>query len=1478
MTLKGAAIAGIDSSIWDALVLTVRFYHFVGESEGDVQVLTMYLHGVTFLMCLSIILGRRLNRFKKIVHRKVKCRYKQPAFRDHYHHSFATRFRKIGFKTLFILPRKLESNHWIRSIKFWKPGWHVRLKVMKQQWTRQYRMLTFGYWEDLPIVKTMTTRQWDDPLKRTVLDTKEFANVCGICDATTLDTEQPNQGPRLTSVSCESATVNIFQDLGTRKGRRRMVRTARRAAKSFQVFVTTNNAKLERNGVYNMTSGKRRYSAADFGIIWDTGASQTVTFSKEDFTTGIDYYATPQNATGIAAGLEILGKGMVRWDISMNDGTVYPIAIEALYCPSANRRLLCPQQLKKFLSAQNSALSCTMSIENHHIRFQHGKHQIYAEYDTQTNLPMSYGRTSDCLNLELSVNEINACLTDHANQNLSKAQKELLRLHYRFGHISMQRIQTAIRGGQLATTQEQKVLHMAASKCDTPKCAACEFAKAKKRSLPGQHSRTVDDLAQGTTKHDKLFPGDQIAMDHFICSTRGRLFGSAGKTVESSMYKGAAIFVDAATGFIHVEFQVGLTADETLLAKERFEHALQQFNITPKEYRFDNGSAFISQKFTQHLVDQKQQSTFAGVGAHSQNGVAERSIQTVVSMARTMMIHAAIHWPGVHDTCLWPMAVAHATYIHNRMPRRDTGLSPYELLSRTNWERKKLLDLHVWGCPTYVLDPRVQDGKQIPRWTPRSRRGQYMGNSPRHASTVPLILNLLTHRINAQFHCVFDDWFSTVDMNLDEVPNFDSDQWTYLFGESKYQYPFDPDDGEIPRLDNEYTDEYYDSVMQKRDRQPTTAVVTHSSLPTHQRESQPPEADPTSAAPTTPVNEEFADEVVADTTAEMIPATPTPSTTPTRVTWAPDVAPAPELQPERRRSTRSNLGQFTSTKFHDEVFNMLYMEPDPTPLGLEFICGIYAASVSDPDTLSYQEAMRASDSHEFKQAASKEIADLVKQGTWKIVRKADAKGKILPGIWVFRRKRNPGTGAITKYKGRYTVRGDLQEGIFDTFAPVVQWSTIRMLMAISLKYGYHTRSIDFSSAFVQAKLDKPVWIHLPRGRYPEQFGEDVEDKCLELQKSLYGLSVAPKLWYEHLRERLIARGFKASKLDPCLFYRNQVAIAVYVDDLVMISKHKKILDDIVAELRSEFTITDEGTLSTYLGIVVERQGDQFKLSQPELTRKVIQAVGLTDAKPNARPASETLGSHLDCDKHNETWEYASIIGMLMYLSTNSRPDIAFAVHQCARFTHDPRAPHSVAVKQIIRYLKGTEDKGLIMKLSNTASVDCYVDADFCGGFKKNFDLQDPATSKSRTGYVIYVFGIPICWGSKLQHEVALSTMEAEYVALSQATREVLALRNLLTEMGAEMEITKDLTFLTKSTVFEDNAGCIVAAKAPHMTARSKHYHTKYHFFKHHIRTDKNPNGVLDIEKIDTTKQVADIFTKPLDAVTFKTVRALLMGW
>ena len=180
--------------------------------------------------------------------------------------------------------------------------------------------------------------------------------------------------------------------------------------------------------------------------------------------------------------------------------------------------------------------------------------------------------------------------------------------------------------------------------------------------------------------------------------------------------------------------------------------------IIPQEYISDNGSAFTSIQYTAPLRDFKQIHRFAGVGAHHHQGVVERSIQSIMSITRTMMLHAAIHWPEMADTSLWPMAVQHATYLHNSMPNPTTGISPNDLFTRMRLYANKFHDLHVRGCLVYVLDKKISDRNKLPRWMPHSHRGVYVGTSPQHSSSVPLVLNLSTGPIAPQFHVVFHDW------------------------------------------------------------------------------------------------------------------------------------------------------------------------------------------------------------------------------------------------------------------------------------------------------------------------------------------------------------------------------------------------------------------------------------------------------------------------------------------------------------------------------------------------------------------------------------------------------------------------------------------------------------------------------------------------------------------------------------------------
>ena len=160
----------------------------------------------------------------------------------------------------------------------------------------------------------------------------------------------------------------------------------------------------------------------------------------------------------------------------------------------------------------------------------------------------------------------------------------------------------------------------------------------------------------------------------------------------------------------------------------------------------------------------------SGVGAHHHNALAETSIKHVVKTALTMMIHAALRWPEESDKSLWPLALDHAVHLHNHTPALSSGISPEEIWTRSSSSHSHLLNSHPWGCPVYVLQPKLQDGMKIPKWEPRSRRGQYMGHSPLHASTVGLVRNLKTENISPQFHVVYDDFFETVHSSDAEAP------------------------------------------------------------------------------------------------------------------------------------------------------------------------------------------------------------------------------------------------------------------------------------------------------------------------------------------------------------------------------------------------------------------------------------------------------------------------------------------------------------------------------------------------------------------------------------------------------------------------------------------------------------------------------------------------------------------------------------
>jgi hypothetical protein len=268
--------------------------------------------------------------------------------------------------------------------------------------------------------------------------------------------------------------------------------------------------------------------------------------------------------------------------------------------------------------------------------------------------------------------------------------------------------------------------------------------------------QTIAPERDGALKDGHLVSGARVSVDHFDSRLLGRTNDSFGKA-SSEKFKGGCILVDHAASYVHVEHQVGFSAVEKICDKQGFEELCMDNGVVVQDYLTDSG-AFKVNNCVAHINETHQKLRFCGTNEHHQNGVAERAIQTISNMARAMILHASLHWKDRCDSSLWPMAATYATRIYNNIPRN--GVCPADIFTGSTIHR--LLDYHVWGCPVYVLDPKMQAGKKLPKWEPRSKRGIFMGISIQHSSEVPMVLNLTTGSITAQFHAVLDDLFSTV--------------------------------------------------------------------------------------------------------------------------------------------------------------------------------------------------------------------------------------------------------------------------------------------------------------------------------------------------------------------------------------------------------------------------------------------------------------------------------------------------------------------------------------------------------------------------------------------------------------------------------------------------------------------------------------------------------------------------------------------
>ncbi len=541
----------------------------------------------------------------------------------------------------------------------------------------------------------------------------------------------------------------------------------------------------------------------------------------------------------------------------------------------------------------------------------------------------------------------------------------------------------------------------------------------------------------------------------------------------------------------------------------------------------------------------------------------------------------------------------------------------------------------------------------------------------------------------------------------------------------------------------------------------------------------------------------------------------------------------------------------------------------------------FAASKSDPDTLNFKDAMNAQDSAAFKKAMLKECDAHTDNEHWEVWAKADVPPEqdILPAVWAFKRKRRIDTREVYKYKARLNIHGGMQKhgvNYWETYSPVVNWFSIRLCLILTLLFRWKTRQIDFVLAFPQADVECDLFMQLPRGL--TFAGVHRTTHCLKLVKNLYGQRQAGRVWNHHLVDGLVNKlKFKQSKINACVFYRKTTLLLICVDDGIMCGASGAEIRTIIKELSALFDVTDKGEIGTYLGVKITRPTpDTIELTQTHLIQQILDDLGMKSnmkTKDKAAPSSTILCRDLNGAPFNESWDYRSVVGQLKLLKKSTCPEIASAVHQCARFSSNPRQSHANAIKYLCCYLLATKSKGLLLHADPNKSFEVHVDCDFAGNWVKEDAMNDPSTAKSCTGYIISYGGCPVLWASKLQTEVVLSSTESEYVGLSESLRIAIVMMGLLLEMksfGIPISKTTPTVFCK---LFEDNAGAIHLAKVPKMRPRTRHINQKYHHFHEWVKS-----GLIEILPIDTLEQPADLMTKPLDLASFVKHREAIMGW
>lgn len=503
---------------------------------------------------------------------------------------------------------------------------------------------------------------------------------------------------------------------------------------------------------------------------------------------------------------------------------------------------------------------------------------------------------------------------------------------------------------------------------------------------------------------------------------------------------------------------------------------------------------------------------------------------------------------------------------------------------------------------------------------------------------------------------------------------------------------------------------------------------------------------------------------------------------------------------------------------------------------------LYQVAEAECNPATVREALTGSNSKEWKAAILEELDALKRNKTWTLVKPQRAVN-VVDSKWLFRIKEE--VGNKSRYKARLVARGFSQRYGVDydeTFSPVVRHSSLRLLLALAVEKKLNVDQMDVKTAFLNGDLSETVYMKQPEG-FEEKGKEDY--LCL-LKRSLYGLKQAPRAWNQKLNNELLQLGFQRSKNEPCVYTRSKdnkvIILAIYVDDMLIFWNDAKEMQRVKQDLMSKFEMKDLGKAELILGMRIMQDDTGIKLSQEKYVDKILRNFGMTDCKAASTPTAtgQTLTKPGSEHIPDPRIPYQNLIGSLMYLSVCTRPDIAYAVNHLSQFNSCYTEEHWTAAKRVLRYLKGTKSQGLKYSSTGRGPVHGYADASHASCYDR----------RSYSGVVFLYMNAAICWESRKQKTIALSTAESEYVALSEAAREAIFLKRFIAEVTGQPE--------APVKIYSDSQSAVAIAENHVHHQRTKHIDVRHHYVRESVE-----QGHITLEYVETARMVADALTKSL---------------